>query len=366
MLSYSKSALIGIVLENLAYGLYLSYFIQCLQIILARKNAKSGASIRLLLITLVLFFLITLRMVLDNKGVVEAFTYAPTTPNAADIYLQSFGNGAMFRTGTYIALTIVADIFIVYRVYAVWGGSFMAAVLPCLLAIADIVTGGLLIQAIRELAAGASPDGHNVSTHAIIFYSFTLSLNVLCTFLISLRIYLTQRRAKGIIASGLDLGMTMTIVIESAALYSACLIAMIVPTALGNNVQFCLLSVMPGIVGIAFSLIIVRMGAGLSPHSTGRAGDAPMSVLQFAGSQTRGRTRGTVTGTRTGTGTEMDGTTDDIADDTDSDGNRNQLGLGIQLHLDGHSQGTQRSRGTGASWEGEGKEGGKEGEKEEV
>ncbi|KAJ6452108.1 hypothetical protein C8R45DRAFT_1041372 [Mycena sanguinolenta] len=363
MLSYSKSALVGIVLENLAYGLYMSYFIQCLKIIFARKNAKSGASIRLLLITLVLFFLITLRMVLDNKGVVEAFTYAPTTLNAADIYLESFGNGAMFRTGTYIALTIVADIFIVYRVYAVWGGSFIAAALPCLLAIADIVTGALLIQAIRELASGASPDGHNVSTHAIIFYSFTLSLNVLCTFLISLRIYLTRRRAKGIIASGLDLGTTMTIVIESAALYSACLIAMIVPTALGNNIQFCLLSVMPGIVGIAFSLIIVRMGAGLSPHSTGRAGDAPMSVLQFARSQTPGRTRGTVTGTRTGTGTEMDGT----ADDTDSGGNRNRLGFGIQLHLDGHSQGTQRSRETGASWDGEGEVAEKEeGEKEEV
>jgi hypothetical protein len=53
------------------------------------------------------------RMVLDNKAVVEAFTNDPTTPNAADIYLESFGNGAMFRTGTYIALTIVADIFIV-------------------------------------------------------------------------------------------------------------------------------------------------------------------------------------------------------------------------------------------------------------
>ena len=53
------------------------------------------------------------RLVLDNKAAVEAFTNDPITPNAADIYYTSFGNGAMFRTGTYIALTIVADIFIV-------------------------------------------------------------------------------------------------------------------------------------------------------------------------------------------------------------------------------------------------------------
>lgn len=58
-------------------------------------------------------------MVLDNKAVVEAFTNDPITPNAADIYLENFGNGAMFRTGTYIALTIVADIFIVREINGV-------------------------------------------------------------------------------------------------------------------------------------------------------------------------------------------------------------------------------------------------------
>ncbi|KAJ6629910.1 hypothetical protein B0H10DRAFT_1985795 [Mycena sp. CBHHK59/15] len=279
MLSYSKSALVGIVLENIAYGLYLSYFLQCLQIIMGRKNIRGRVSVQLLVTTLVLFFLITMRMVLDNKGVVEAFTNDPTTPNAADIYLESFGNGAMFRTGTYIALTIVADIFIVFRVYAVWGGSLVAATVPFLLAVADIVTGALLIRAIRELAAGSSPDGKNVATHAVVFYAFTLSLNVLCTFLISLRMYLTKRRTDGIIVSTLNLSTAMAIVVESAALYSACLIAMIVPTALGNNIQYCLLSVMPGIVGIAFSLIIVRIGSGLSPHST----PAPMSALRFTG-----------------------------------------------------------------------------------
>lgn len=52
-------------------------------------------------------------MALDNYASVTAFTYAPLTPDAAELYLGSFGNGAMFRTGTYVALTIVADIFIV-------------------------------------------------------------------------------------------------------------------------------------------------------------------------------------------------------------------------------------------------------------
>ncbi|KAJ6452248.1 hypothetical protein C8R45DRAFT_1113122 [Mycena sanguinolenta] len=279
MLSYSKSCLIGAILETLAYGLYLSYFLQGIQIILSQRKRQGGPSIRLLLTSLVLFFLITVRMVLDNKAVVEAFTNDPITPHAADIYLQSFGNGAMFRTGTYVALTIVADLFIVYRVHAIWAGDLVVSALPALLAIADIVTGALFIQAIRELAAGSSPDGKNAATHATVFYSFTLALNVICTLLIALRIYVTKRRLEGLtMVALLNVGTTMTILIESAALYSVCLIAMIVPTVLGNNVQYCVLSVMPGIVGIAFSLIIVRIGSGLSPESSA----GPASEIQFA------------------------------------------------------------------------------------
>ncbi|KAF8217269.1 hypothetical protein K438DRAFT_2007846 [Mycena galopus ATCC 62051] len=119
MLSYSKSALVGAIMETLAYGLYLSYFLQGLQVIGTRRNEKGNISYRLLVTSLVLFLLITIRMVLDNKLVVVAFTYDPVTPYAADIYMENFGNGAMFRTGTYVALTIVADIFIVYELIGV-------------------------------------------------------------------------------------------------------------------------------------------------------------------------------------------------------------------------------------------------------
>ncbi|KAJ3727021.1 hypothetical protein C8R42DRAFT_717838 [Lentinula raphanica] len=202
-------------------------------------------------------------MVLDNYASVTAFTYAPTTPNAAEIYLGSFGNGAMFRTGTYVALTIVADIFIVFRVYAVWGNNIFVAIVPALLAVADIVTGALTIQTIQRLTAGSSPDGSSIATHLLIFYGFTLGVNVLSTFLIALRIYLVQRQTR-VIKSSMDLNLAIEVVVESAALYSSSLIAMIAPTATGSNVQYCMLSVMSPIVGIAFSLIIVRVGSGLS------------------------------------------------------------------------------------------------------
>ncbi|KAF9460925.1 hypothetical protein BDZ94DRAFT_1374666 [Collybia nuda] len=136
-LGYSKSCLIGALLECIVYGLYFTIFSQTLMI-LRRKLIPGVVSIYLTTTTFILFFLITLRLVLDNKAAVEAFADDPLTPNAAEIYYTNFGNGAMFRTGTYIALTIIADIFIVYRVFAIWSRSIIATVGPFLLAVADI------------------------------------------------------------------------------------------------------------------------------------------------------------------------------------------------------------------------------------
>ncbi|KAJ3749363.1 hypothetical protein DFH05DRAFT_1390308 [Lentinula detonsa] len=136
-LSYSKSCLIGAIMETMAYGMYFLLLCRCSGI-LWKRHIKGAISIYLITATIILFVLITMRMVLDNYAAVTAFTYAPLTPDAAEIYFGSFGNGAMFRTGTYVALTVVADIFIVFRVYAVWGNSIYAAIVPALLAVADI------------------------------------------------------------------------------------------------------------------------------------------------------------------------------------------------------------------------------------
>ncbi|KAK7019723.1 hypothetical protein VNI00_017962 [Paramarasmius palmivorus] len=289
-LGYAQSCLIGALIESLFYGLYFMTFLQTVQI-LRKKLVPGPVFAYLATTTIVLFVLITMRMVLDNKAAVEAFTNDPLTPNAAEIYFTSFGNGAMFRTGTYIALTVVADVFIVYRVWAVWSRAILATIVPFLLAVADIVSGALFVQSIRELAAGDSPDGKSTATHALIFYSFTLALNVVCTFLIALRLYIAQRQSTAAkMAPSTNLNKLMVIVIESAALYSACLVAMLVPTALGNNAQYCILSMMPGIVGLAFSLIIVRAGAGVSPHHT--TADTTGGRMQFAEGRSQFATSG--------------------------------------------------------------------------
>lgn len=96
------------------------------------------------------------------------------------------------------------------------------------------VTGALFIKEIRQLETGASPDGNSIALHALLFYGFTLGLNVLCTgmlspyvyptetaklisrsVLISLRLFIQQRQTADAKISSVNLQNTMIIVIES-------------------------------------------------------------------------------------------------------------------------------------------------------
>ncbi|KAH8100947.1 hypothetical protein BXZ70DRAFT_1007877 [Cristinia sonorae] len=336
-LSYAKSCLIGALMECIAYGIYFTYFTHSLRI-LRRKLVSGRLSIWLSATTIVLFVLITMRLVLDNKAAVEAFTNDPLTPDSATMYYTSY-RGAMFRTGTYIALTIVADIFIVYRVFVVWAHSYVMALVPALLAIADIVSGALVLRAIDNLDMGQDPNGDSLSTPIIIFYSFTLGLNVLSTILIAYRIHLAQRQAHAAnVAPSGTLKLTMTIVVESALIYSAFLVAMLVPTATGSNVQFCLLSVMPGVVGTTFSLIIVRAGSGQAPHTTW---NPPRSSIQFASTRPP-RTSHDQSDYTTDMGTSTDCT------------RLGQQQSGIELHLQGAKSAGYSTRSDFELKEGEG------------
>ncbi|KAH8831441.1 hypothetical protein DL96DRAFT_1459623 [Flagelloscypha sp. PMI_526] len=111
-LSYAKACLIGALMESLAYGLYFCLFLQSSSI-LVKRISRGQINCSLFATNLLLFVLITLRMVLDNHAVVQAFTRNSSTPNAAEIYFTQFGKGSLWRTGTYVSLTLVADLFIV-------------------------------------------------------------------------------------------------------------------------------------------------------------------------------------------------------------------------------------------------------------
>ncbi|KAK1235723.1 hypothetical protein PQX77_001030 [Marasmius sp. AFHP31] len=185
---------------------------------------------------------------------------------------------AKLSFGIYVALTIIADIFIVYRVFAVWCRSLVVSAVPCLLLVSGIISGGLMATRSSKLNF-KEPQASGLLTT---FYCITLVLNVLCTGLIASRLYLLERQTP---SSSLRLRWTSMIVIESAALYLACVIAVVVCNVVkADGAHLIVFTSTPSIVGLTFSLIIVRtIGSSGTPNKTLTSIDdiSRGSVLQF-------------------------------------------------------------------------------------
>ncbi|KAJ8093495.1 hypothetical protein AAF712_002275 [Marasmius tenuissimus] len=269
-LQFTKAALIGSFLECMAYGIYFVVFLQALQILHKKLVLTAVNHAYLLATALILWVLATVRVMLNVTVTVSALTTKETiVPNAAAI-----------STALWISHTIVADIFIVYRVYAFWSHRPLVLVVPFLLAIADAVSGVLLMTQTPKMKTYSTPTRGSIVPHAMAFYSFTFALNILCTGLIASRIFVSELQNGK--SSSLKLRKIAEIVIESAAIYSACLIPLLV-CVLGSaetyNIQWLFIRPLPSIVGLTFSLIIIRIGSGACERaSTACESDASRSI----------------------------------------------------------------------------------------
>ncbi|KAJ8088862.1 hypothetical protein PM082_014108 [Marasmius tenuissimus] len=252
MFTPAKAALIAIILECIIYGVYFTVFLRTVPV-LCQKMAPGIVRAYLAGTALALFTLITMKLGVDINVAVEFFT------NLGGITPLT-GGEAKLSSGVYVALTMIADTFIVYRLFAVWSRS-LVSVIPCLLIIAGIITGGLMAAHASELSF-KEPQASGLLTA---FYCITLVLNVLCTALIAFKLYIEERRNE--LSSPLRLRWTSVVVIQSAALYSACVVAVVVCNIVGaDSVHIIVLSSTPSIIGLTFSLIIFRIGSSGTPH----------------------------------------------------------------------------------------------------
>ncbi|KAJ8088837.1 hypothetical protein PM082_014083 [Marasmius tenuissimus] len=212
----AKAGLIGMLLEGIMYGIYLIVSLQTLRI-LCKKAVPGFVFMYLASTGFMLFVLITLTMGVDIQITMKLFFSGNDAP-PIEISIKL----ARLRYGIYVSLTMIADIFMVYRVFAVWSRSLVASAIPCLLSIAGIICGGLLAANYSDLAF-RTPEATGLLTA---FYCITLLLNLLCTALIAIKLYISERETE--LSSSLRLRWTSVVVIESAALYLTCIIVVVV------------------------------------------------------------------------------------------------------------------------------------------
>ncbi|KAJ7467461.1 hypothetical protein FB451DRAFT_1258618 [Mycena latifolia] len=266
----TKESYIGALLENIIYGAYLSVFAECC-VLFWKKKARGAKQIYLLVTTLVLFVFITGRCIIDTVRCIIAFDnpdldFGP--PNSALGIITNF----CWTLGT-----PVADVFIVFRTFVVWNGNWWLIILPSLLCLANI--GAAVFVNVTLIEVGTTNGSIALGVTALdTFISLSLATNVVCTFLIAFRIIQIHRRVAWMVSRRSDSMRVLSIIVESAAVYTLLLVGMLIANRVNGFVSFIFMNCASPTIGLVFSYIIIRVSRGTSYGET----TANISTASFA------------------------------------------------------------------------------------
>ncbi|KAG2340351.1 hypothetical protein BDR05DRAFT_966865 [Suillus weaverae] len=269
-LTIPKAELIGVFLESLAYGAYLMVFNQCMFVLRKRRSRPSDYLVGT---AVSLFILITAHLAIDILRNMQAFTADEAEPNYPTTYYGTFDTWQnILKSTLYVAVTLVSDAFILYRSFILWGRNYLITAFPFLLFIADIAIGVFWVYTLSLVVPGENVFADDLSVRVTTFYSITLTMNVICTLLIALKILKIQK-AIAPFTNGNEnqISRLVPIIVESGSAYSALLVVMIGTYTSKSPAMFIILNSMSPIIGIVFSSVIVRVGLGLSHGDSHRA-----------------------------------------------------------------------------------------------
>ncbi|KAL0062149.1 hypothetical protein AAF712_010991 [Marasmius tenuissimus] len=252
---------LALVLESLLYGSFCVLFVAALWAIFTKRRL---VNYKLLSTLVAMWVLSTVHLILDVIRAKAAFIDAQPlegTPGSLLYYLDLSNPLQAAKTAVYVTLTLVGDGFMIYRCYVVWGKWYMA-VLPAMMLCGTGVAGYGATYAFSQAAPGAQVFLPAIVPWVTSFIALTFSTNIICTALIVVRILSIQRsigRLSGT-SSRINLSLkAIVIVTESAALYSASVLSLLVSYTLGSNGQYTVLDLTSPLIGIVFTFIILRV-----------------------------------------------------------------------------------------------------------
>lgn len=254
---------LALVLESLLYGSFCVLFVAAIWAIFTKRRV---VNYKLLSTLMAMWLLSTVHLILDVIRAKAAFVDAPAlpdgTPGSLIYYLDLSNPLQAAKTAVYVTLTLVGDGFMIYRCYVVWGRWYMGLI-PAMMLCGTGVSGYGATYEFSKAAPGAQVFLPDIVPWVTSFIALTFSTNVICTALIVIRILSVQRAIGGIStvnSSRVNLSLKAIIIVtESAALYSASVLSLLISYSLGSNGQYTVLDLTSPLIGIVFTFIILRV-----------------------------------------------------------------------------------------------------------
>ncbi|EJC99754.1 uncharacterized protein FOMMEDRAFT_142685 [Fomitiporia mediterranea MF3/22] len=258
------SSLMALVLESILFGLLTALFAATIYILVFRRRASGMMNKPVLAVAVLMYCVAFVHVAINTRRAVIAFILLSGGREAADSYFAASDDPMyLAKVSMNMVQTLIGDSFLIYRMYMVWGRDIrllipaVACVLGCLAA--SIIT---LINAAQAPATTLIfvPE---LGASIVAFFALTLFTNLACTTLIAAKIWWTGRQL-GRYTRGRNLSPVLAIVVESGSIYSAALISLIAAFLSRSWGHYIILDMVVQIIAITFSLIIVRIGLGIS------------------------------------------------------------------------------------------------------
>ncbi|TRM59005.1 hypothetical protein BD626DRAFT_573030 [Schizophyllum amplum] len=281
-ITLDKASFVGLILETLGFGIFNALFIATVYALF--QKARSDRMNWSLLITLCMIWALTLAHWVVNvcRGAI-AFVESQATPMGALSYYADLAVPLYAaKTAIYVMLTFVGDSFVAYRCWVVWGRKHYILILPAMMCLGTVIVGFIATAKFTQVKEGDLIFAATLVPWITSFIIMSLGTNVLCTFLIAARIVASQRRvaayskgpSPGVFLSS-RISSVLIIIVESAGVYSAALISLVTVYLLDSNGQYAILDLTAPIIGITFSMIIIRVSlvdSGSKGPQSGSAG----------------------------------------------------------------------------------------------
>ncbi|KAF8885645.1 hypothetical protein BD779DRAFT_666003 [Infundibulicybe gibba] len=145
----------------------------------------------------------------------------------------------------------------IYRLYIVWGRNWKVIILPSILTTALVGSGSGVVYSFSRLNRGQDIFNSSAGHLVITVFVTTLTTNISVASLISYRIWSIRRSTA---STGLQtLTPIIHVILDSAFIYTFFLILTHAGYLAKDTYQFISLDMTSPAIGIAFSLIIVRL-----------------------------------------------------------------------------------------------------------
>ncbi|KAI0640930.1 hypothetical protein C8Q79DRAFT_423466 [Trametes meyenii] len=260
-----RAELIALFLESLIFGSFAVLYAISIWILLyrERRHGRSKLNKWMFATATVMFVLSVGHLAFDVQRAVDGFVVHGGTPRGTlDFYNRLSNPTHVGKSVLYITQTLVGDTFVTYRLYIVWGRNRLITVLPILLLLGTAVSGyGICVELTKIKGSGAIFEG-NLAPWITSFFALSLTTNVLATLLITGRIIWQNNKVRNYRAgyAAVTYWGVIETIIQSAAIYSAALISLLATYVSGSNAQYVCLDALQPLIGVVFSLIIIRVG----------------------------------------------------------------------------------------------------------